>query len=69
VCRFGWGVQEIAKECGILNEHGYVLEGPEFRKMTPQELDRVLPKLQVSCNSRMMMMMMMMGKGGWWSRG
>lgn len=37
----------IAKECGILTEDGVALEGPAFRKMTPAELDKVLPRLQV----------------------
>ena len=38
----------IAKRCGILTEGGIALEGPEFRKMTPADLDVILPKLQVS---------------------
>lgn len=44
----------IAKQCGILKEDdggsgggGLAMEGSEFRKMTPKQLDQVLPKLQV----------------------
>jgi Ca2+-transporting ATPase len=41
--------QAIARQCGILTRQGKVLEGPEFRAMTPKQLDEVLPKLQVRC--------------------
>ena len=41
----------IAKRCGILSEDGIAMEGPVFRKMTPSELDAVLPKLQVLARS------------------
>jgi len=41
----------IAKRCGILTEGGIALEGPEFRKMTPADLDVILPKLQVLARS------------------
>lgn len=41
----------IAKECGILTEGGVALEGGEFRKMTPAEVDEVLPRLQVLARS------------------
>ena len=41
----------IAKQCGILTEGGIVLEGPVFRKMTPKQLDEVLPYLQVLARS------------------
>lgn len=41
----------IAKECGILTEGGLAMEGPTFRKLTPQQLDEVLPKLQVLARS------------------
>jgi Ca2+-transporting ATPase len=37
----------IATECGILTEGGVAIEGPDFRKMTPQEVDAILPNLQV----------------------
>merc|ERR1711871_113839 len=41
----------IAKRCGILTEGGEALEGPTFRKMTPAQLDKILPKLQVLARS------------------
>jgi Ca2+-transporting ATPase len=37
----------IARECGILTEHGVALEGPNFRNMPAHELIPLLPKLQV----------------------
>lgn len=37
----------IAKECGILTEGGKAIDGPEFRKMTPAQVDEILPYLQV----------------------
>jgi Ca2+-transporting ATPase len=39
--------KSIAKRCGILTDDGTALEGPHFRKMSPQVIDRLLPKLQV----------------------
>ena len=30
----------IAKQCGILTEGGVALEGPDFRTLTPAELDK-----------------------------
>eukprot|EP00612_Vaucheria_litorea_P004691 CAMPEP_0171467880 /NCGR_PEP_ID=MMETSP0945-20130129/10261_1 /TAXON_ID=109269 /ORGANISM="Vaucheria litorea, Strain CCMP2940" /LENGTH=490 /DNA_ID=CAMNT_0011996535 /DNA_START=136 /DNA_END=1605 /DNA_ORIENTATION=+ len=41
----------IAKECGILTDGGMALEGPDFRKLSPQALDKILPKLQVLARS------------------
>ncbi len=41
----------IASECGILTQDGIVLEGPVFRKLTPAELDEVLPYIQVIARS------------------
>ena len=41
----------IAKNCGILTEGGLAIEGPTFRNMTPQELDAILPRLQVMARS------------------
>lgn len=41
----------IARECGILTDDGVALEGPVFRNMTPKEVDRILPKLQVLARS------------------
>jgi Ca2+-transporting ATPase len=41
----------IARQCGILTPTGIALEGPEFRNMTPKELDLILPNLQVLARS------------------
>lgn len=41
----------IARECGILTDDGIALEGPTFRKMSPKEIDAILPKLQVLARS------------------
>lgn len=41
----------IAKDCGILREGGMALEGPNFRKMSPYELDEIISKLQVLARS------------------
>ncbi|KAI8913648.1 hypothetical protein EDD86DRAFT_187685 [Gorgonomyces haynaldii] len=40
----------IAKGCGILTD-GIVMEGPDFRQLSQDELDKVLPKLQVLARS------------------
>jgi hypothetical protein len=39
--------RSIARECGILTDDGVALEGPDFRKLSPEALDHLLPKLQV----------------------
>mmetsp|Transcript_5216 Transcript_5216/g.8033 ORF Transcript_5216/g.8033 Transcript_5216/m.8033 type:complete len:1046 (-) Transcript_5216:76-3213(-) len=41
----------IATECGILTPGGVAMEGPEFRRLTPSQLDAVLPNLQVLARS------------------
>jgi Ca2+-transporting ATPase len=41
----------IARKCGILTDDGLSIEGPAFRKLTPAELDRILPRLQVLARS------------------
>lgn len=41
----------IAADCGILTAEGIALEGPDFRVMTPKQLDEVLPRLQVLARS------------------
>ena len=41
----------IAKQCGILKEGGVAMEGPVFRTLTPQQLDSILPRLQVLARS------------------
>jgi Ca2+-transporting ATPase len=38
---------KISEDCGIYTPGGTILEGPEFQKMTDEELDAVLPSLQV----------------------
>eukprot|EP01099_Mayorella_cantabrigiensis_P000847 TRINITY_DN1359_c0_g1_i4.p1 TRINITY_DN1359_c0_g1~~TRINITY_DN1359_c0_g1_i4.p1 ORF type:complete len:779 (-),score=216.30 TRINITY_DN1359_c0_g1_i4:1168-3504(-) len=43
--------RHIAKECHILTEDGTVLEGPVFRKMTDEQIDEILPRLQVLARS------------------
>ncbi|CAB4430936.1 unnamed protein product [Rhizophagus irregularis] len=41
----------IARDAGILTKGGMSMEGPEFRKLTPEELDEVMPRLQVLARS------------------
>jgi calcium-translocating P-type ATPase len=41
----------IARQCGILTAGGLALEGPVFRKMTPKQVDEILPRLQVLARS------------------
>ncbi|KAL9656167.1 hypothetical protein ABK040_007784 [Willaertia magna] len=41
----------IAKECGILTNDGIAIEGPVFRQMTDEQIDEILPKLQVMARS------------------
>lgn len=41
----------IATECLIYTEGGIVMEGPEFRRLPQDEMDRILPKLQVLARS------------------
>lgn len=40
----------IATECGIYTD-GIVMEGPEFRKLSDDEMDAMLPRLQVLARS------------------
>ncbi|EWG38449.1 calcium-translocating P-type ATPase, PMCA-type [Fusarium verticillioides 7600] len=40
----------IATECGIFTD-GIVMEGPDFRKLSKEELDKVIPRLQVLARS------------------
>eukprot|EP00002_Diphylleia_rotans_P010140 TRINITY_DN2053_c0_g1_i10.p1 TRINITY_DN2053_c0_g1~~TRINITY_DN2053_c0_g1_i10.p1 ORF type:complete len:1125 (-),score=238.02 TRINITY_DN2053_c0_g1_i10:207-3581(-) len=40
----------IAQSCGILS-NGIAMEGPEFRNLSIEELDRILPRLQVLARS------------------
>lgn len=41
----------IASQCGIKTDEGIVMEGPKFRQMSNQEMDEVLPRLQVLARS------------------
>mmetsp|Transcript_39 Transcript_39/g.80 ORF Transcript_39/g.80 Transcript_39/m.80 type:complete len:1082 (+) Transcript_39:405-3650(+) len=41
----------IAKQAGILTEGGLSMVGEEFRKLTPAQLDEILPRLQVLARS------------------
>ncbi|KAJ3323148.1 Calcium-transporting ATPase 10, plasma membrane-type [Boothiomyces sp. JEL0866] len=41
----------IARGCGILTADGLVMEGPQFRVLTQEEMDKTLPKLQVLARS------------------
>ena len=41
----------ISKECNILTDDGILMEGHVFRKLSPEEMDAILPKLQVLARS------------------
>ena len=41
----------IADQCGIKTQAGSVMEGPRFRQLSNEEMDRVLPNLQVLARS------------------
>lgn len=41
----------IARECGILTDDGIAIEGPEFRLKSDEELQEIIPKLQVMARS------------------
>ncbi|KAM7509030.1 hypothetical protein LguiA_019483 [Lonicera macranthoides] len=41
----------IARECGILTNDGFAIEGPEFREKSPQQMKEIIPKLQVMARS------------------
>ncbi|KAL8692384.1 MAG: hypothetical protein Q9218_002574 [Villophora microphyllina] len=41
----------IAKQCGILTEKGRVMEGPKFRQLSDEDMDGILPNLQVLARS------------------
>ena len=41
----------IAKEVGILDEDGIVMEGPQFRSLSDEEMDKVALKIQVLARS------------------
>lgn len=41
----------IASSCGIKSEDGIAMEGPKFRQLSDEEMDKVLPNLQVLARS------------------
>ncbi|OOQ87910.1 Calcium-transporting ATPase 2 [Penicillium brasilianum] len=41
----------IASSCGIKTEGGLVMEGPKFRQLSDEEMDEVVPRLQVLARS------------------
>ena len=41
----------IATECGIKTKDGLVMEGPKFRQLSDEDMDEVLPRLQVLARS------------------
>ena len=41
----------IAKQCGIKTEKGEVMEGPRFRQLSEEEMDEILPNLDVLARS------------------
>ncbi|KNA07320.1 hypothetical protein SOVF_172280 [Spinacia oleracea] len=41
----------IARECGILTSDGIAIEGPDFRNMSPKEMQDIIPNLQVMARS------------------
>ncbi|KAL7131660.1 hypothetical protein ABFS83_12G018900 [Erythranthe nasuta] len=41
----------IARECGILTDDGIAIEGPVFREMSLEQLQEVIPKIQVMARS------------------
>ncbi|KAK4229448.1 putative classe IIB calcium-transporting ATPase [Podospora fimiseda] len=43
--------EAIARDCGILQPNSIVLEGPEFRNMSKEEQDAIIPRLHVLARS------------------
>ncbi|KAI3870635.1 hypothetical protein MKW92_025042 [Papaver armeniacum] len=41
----------IARECGILTDDGIAIEGPVFREKSLEELEKLIPKIQVMARS------------------
>ncbi|KAK7278934.1 hypothetical protein RJT34_23973 [Clitoria ternatea] len=41
----------IAKECGILTEGGVAIEGPQFRDLSPEQMEDIIPRIQVMARS------------------
>ena len=43
--------KHIARECGILSDHGIAMEGPDFRALPHDELLELIPRLEVLARS------------------
>ncbi|KAG0367833.1 hypothetical protein BC939DRAFT_464234 [Gamsiella multidivaricata] len=43
--------KSIATQCGIYTQGGIIMEGPKFRALSPEEMDAVIPRLQVLARS------------------
>lgn len=43
--------KRIAQDCGILTPTGLAMEGPEFDALSDEEMDKILPRLQVLARS------------------
>ncbi|BDD54720.1 hypothetical protein MAP00_000315 [Monascus purpureus] len=41
----------IAQECGIFTPGGIAIEGPKFRRLSPQQMNQIIPRLQVVARS------------------
>ncbi|XWW92416.1 hypothetical protein V2A60_000339 [Cordyceps javanica] len=41
----------VASECGIYTSGGIAMDGPTFRRLSPEQLDSVIPRLQVLARS------------------
>jgi calcium-translocating P-type ATPase len=39
--------KKIGRQCGILTDDGVAIEGPDFRKLSAEEIDKLIPKLQI----------------------
>jgi len=39
--------KKIGRQCGILTDNGVAIEGPDFRKLSAEEIDKLIPKLQI----------------------
>lgn len=39
--------KKIGRQCGILTDNGVAVEGPDFRKLSAEEIDKLIPKLQI----------------------
>ncbi|ORZ19251.1 hypothetical protein BCR41DRAFT_421426 [Lobosporangium transversale] len=43
--------KSIARQCGIYTQGGIIMEGPKFRALSNEEMDAVIPRLQVLARS------------------